>query len=135
MFPVSIPVISNIFSHSFSYERKNSQRSRNPSETESQRGRKDDDRYRSNDNNARNSESLNNDGYLSWRRNKNPSPSRTRVGIMTRNYRNEGNSSRNFSSDQDRINNKIKINNKMNELPNLVKDPGNIFLCVFVSIE
>lgn len=52
---------------------------------------------------------------------------------MTRNYRNDGSKfegTRNFSSDQERINNKIKINNKMNELPNLVKDPGEILLHV-----
>lgn len=114
---------------SFSYERKNPPRSRNPSETENHSRRKEDERYRSNDNNARHSESSNNDGYLAWRRNKNPSPSRTRLGIMTRNHRNEGTrneGTRNFSSDQERISNKIKINNKMNELPSLVKDSGKI---------
>lgn len=111
---------------SFSFERKPTQRSRNPSEGENQNRRKDDDyRYSSRSNNEENrpAESSNNDGYLSWRRNKNPSPSRTRLGIMGRNYRSDKfDSFRNNSNEHEKISNKIKINNKINELPAIVRD-------------
>lgn len=116
---------SNLNHFSFSFERKPT-RSRNPSEGENQNRKNDDYRHHSSrsTNEENRNESTNNDGYLSWRKTKNPSPSRTRLGIMGRNYRsdNKFDSFRNNSNDHEKLSNKIKINNKINELPAIVRD-------------
>ncbi len=103
---------------SVSHERKQPQRNRNISEGDNHR-RKDEDSFWQNSSTPRNTtESTNSDGYLSWRRNKNPSPSRTRLGIMTRNHRQENK----FENSRMTVEHKARNMNRIQDLPAVPKE-------------
>lgn len=122
-----IGTINSLFVLSFSYDRKEPQRNRNTSEGEYFGRKKEEEYHRPGNEPAHKSsnDSANTDGYLSWRRNKAPSPSRTRLGIMPRNNRSDHKfDNRGISSGgPDRLN-KSKINSRITELPSVVKEQG-----------
>jgi len=118
-----------VFGYSFSYERKEPQRIRNPSEGEYEHQRTGSNSGSGNGSgyNKITCES-GNDGYLSWRRHKAPSPTRNRMNIITKNYRpeNKFDNRNNIGSNQphnDRLS-KPKVISRISDLPMAIKDQG-----------